>query len=168
MKIEINNRQELYRPSISRIRLLVRHLMKLAGKLEPCAKWSEISVVLLDNSGIKALNKQLLDKNGFTDVLSLRYDPVPGDTGCLTGEIFVNVQRAFQCARKTRDGWDASREFALYLAHGCDHLMNSTDYDNAGYNRMRRRELGWLKKHTIAALSSNLLKQPACGRTQEE
>jgi hypothetical protein len=36
--------------------------------------------------------------------------------------------------------------------------MGSTDHDETGYRRMRRRELGWLKKPDIAASSKKLFK----------
>jgi len=161
MKIEVKNRQQLCRPNIPKIRKLVRQLMKMALKLDPGTRWSEISVVLLDNSGIRDMNRHFLDKDNVTDVLSLRYAPVPGDNEYLTGEIFVNIQRAFQCPSKPGSKWNASRELALYLAHGCDHLMNSTDYKDSGYRRMRRRELGWLKEPAITGPSSNLFKAAA-------
>jgi rRNA maturation RNase YbeY len=157
MKIEINNRQKLYRPDITRIKELVKKLLQIANKLNPDTKWEEISIVLVDNDYIKTLNMHFFGRNEITDVISLRFDPVPGDK-YLTGEIFINVQQALNYSLKRRFRWNASKELALYLAHGCDHLMDSTDHDEAGYKRMRRRELGWLKKRNIAISSKKLLK----------
>lgn len=157
MKIEINNRQKICRPAITNIRKLAGKLMKLAGKLDPAAAWGELSVVLTDNDCIRELKARLFNISEVTDVISLRYEEAPGDHGLLTGEIFVNVQRALEHSQKTRQGWNASKELSLYLAHGCDHLMNSTDYDQKGYRLMRKRELNWLKNPQIADLSTRLI-----------
>lgn len=63
-----------------------------------------------------------------------------------TAEIFVNVERAAQvrpCSRK----WNASRELALYIAHGCDHLISGEDdARDDERKRMRARELRWLRE----------------------
>jgi len=157
MKIEINNRQKTCRPKIANIKKLIRKLMTMATMLDPESLWGELSVVLADDDGIKEIKAQLFDMREVTDVISLRYEMIPGDKGLLTGEIFVNVQRALQHSSETHTGWNASKELALYLAHGCDHLMNSTDYDRKGYMRMRRRELNWLSEQEIAELSARLI-----------
>jgi rRNA maturation RNase YbeY len=154
MKIDINNLQRTCRPNIPRIRKLIRGLMRKAQTLDRAARWSEISVVLFDNRQIRDINAQLLDIDEVTDVISLRYAAVPGDGTNLTGEIYVNVQRA---AERRRAPWNASRELALYLAHGCDHLMNSRDDTGAGYRRMRRRELKWLREKDISTLAGKIL-----------
>ena len=157
MKIEINNRQKACRPNLANLKRLVRKLMIRAMDLDPNAKWEEISIVLTDDDVIRDLKTQLFDARHVTDVISLRYDPIPGEKGLLTGEIFVNVERALRRRPGAQRGWNASKELSLYLAHGCDHLMNSTDYDRKGYRRMRRRELQWLKERDIAKLSGNLM-----------
>lgn len=157
MKIEINNRQKNGHPRITNIKKLVRKLMCKAMVLAPELKWSEISVVLMNDEQIRICKVQLFDIHEITDVISLRYDPVPGEQSLYSGEIFVNIQRAIAHSDETGREWTASKELSLYLAHGCDHLMNSTDYDRKGYLRMRRRELNWLKDHDIAKLSTNLM-----------
>ncbi len=157
MKIEINNRQKARRPHIAGIRQLVRKLMDRARPLSPDLRWGEISVVLMDDVQMKECKAQLFDVREVTDVISLRYDPIPGEKNFCSGEIFVNVQRAAACSGIKGRDWNASRELALYLAHACDHLMNSKDYDRAGYLRMRRREMKWLRDRDIAALSTRLI-----------
>ncbi|MDD4872766.1 MAG: rRNA maturation RNase YbeY [Kiritimatiellae bacterium] len=158
MKIEINNRQKICNPNITKIKKLIKELMRRANELSPDTKWGEISVALVDDNCIKALKTHFFERQEITDVISLRYNPIPGDKACLTGEIFVNIQRAIKYPQKTSSRWNASNELALYLAHGCDHLMNSSDHDETGYRRMRRRELGWLKQRSIAVLTKNLFK----------
>lgn len=138
---------------------LLRLLMDRARKLSPEIEWGTISVVLTDNSETTRLNILHLSRTETTDVISFRYLPVPGETHSLDGELIINVERAVEMAQKTgKEGWDASRELALYMAHGCDHLMDETDYDAAGRRRMRRRELEWLHQLEDSGIIKGLVR----------
>jgi rRNA maturation RNase YbeY len=112
---------------------------------------SEISVVLTDDAQMKALNRLFLQKAETTDVLSFRYDSLPGEQGADSGEIMVNVEQAVReglhraQSGQFRNPWSPSHELCLYLAHGCDHLGGWDDQDPAGRRRMRRRELRWVR-----------------------
>ena len=116
--------------------------------------WCELSLVFTDDAGITDVNRQHLGRDDATDVISFRYDPVVPSELALRGEVIVNVQRACEVG-PGMGGCD--RELAQYLAHGCDHLMNETDDTKAGYQRMRRRELRWLKKAGAQGLLDELL-----------
>ena len=121
--------------------------MARVNSLSRNRKWKELSIVLVDDAEISPLNFKHLGRSGPTDVLSFCYEPFPGENSLFTGEIVVNVERAANvCIKGSRkDNWDASRELALYIAHGCNHLLDEQDYDPAGRARMRRRELRWLR-----------------------
>jgi rRNA maturation RNase YbeY len=108
---------------------------------------------LTDDAGIKDLNAKLLGHPAATDVISLRYDPIPGDDSVRSVEIMVNVQRAVEIGRDR----NASRELALYIAHGYNHLLNEDDADSKGRIRMRRRELRWLRQAHALGLVENLI-----------
>jgi rRNA maturation RNase YbeY len=149
MKIEINNRQKARRPNRQRIRRLIQYLTE---RIAP-ADWREISLLLTDDAGIRNLNERLLGRPETTDVISLRYDPIPGDDSLCSVEIMVNVQRAVEVAGKR----NASRELALYIAHGYNHLLNESDALSRGRRRMRRRELRWLKQADEKGLVKNLI-----------
>jgi len=154
MRIEISNRQRAARISAARVRALVRFLMARAARVDPQAVWHEVSVALMDDAGIALVNGRLLRRDAATDVIALNYGPSPGESG-RCGEIWVNVERALESRR--RAGWDASRELALYLAHGCDHLHGADDRDNRGRKRMRARELRWLRRATKDGLTAGLV-----------
>ena len=109
--------------------------------------------MLTDDVLITRVNKEYFDKSDVTDVISFRYDPMPGEDVGLRGEIVVNVDEAIRSAK----GGRTSREFALYIAHGCDHLSGESDLTPAGYKRMRRRELRWLKQAREAGLIEDLI-----------
>jgi len=119
--------------------------MHKVRRLAPERRWSELVVALTDDDGIRSVNARHLGSAEVTDVISFCYDPVPGEQAGLTGEIVINAQRAR--VRGARSGrWDATRELALYVAHGCDHLADERDSDVAERKRMRRRELRWLRE----------------------
>ncbi len=95
----------------------------------------------MDRQGIIEINRRAFDRAQPTDVISFRYDPIPGEQGA-GGEIFVNVERAWE--EGTRRG-NPSRELALYIVHGCLHLAGEDDRHPAGRRRMRRLEQKWLQ-----------------------
>jgi len=110
----------------------------------------------MDDDRISELNAAHLGHRYSTDVLSFRYDPMPGEDAQYVGEVVINVAMA---ARKgMRAGWSPEREVALYIAHGCDHLSGATDEDVAQRRRMRRRELRWLRGASDAGLTGGILK----------
>jgi rRNA maturation RNase YbeY len=122
--------------------------------MAPGAAWSRIDVVLVDDAESRRLNRLHLRKPEPTDVLSFRYPALPGEHGRDSGEIVVNVETAVREGRRRRG---ASREFALYLAHGCDHLLGNDDRTGQERDRMRRRELRWLRKLEAEGLLEGLI-----------
>jgi len=115
--------------------------------------WAELALILLDNAGIVEANRRVFARDAVTDVISQAYAPLPGQGRC--GEILINVERACEEAER-RPGWTAEHEFALYIAHGCDHLAGADDADDAGRRRMRRRELQWVAEAEKAGLIEDL------------
>lgn len=154
MNIQVVNSQKSCRLNI---RCITRFFSVMAGNLQamtPATKWSDLSLVLTDNAGIRLINRRFLNSTDTTDVISFRYAPVPGEVSCASGEIFVNTERALEYGPLYGD---CSRELALYIAHGCDHLSGQDDNTRSGYARMRRRELRWLRTAAAAGLLSRPL-----------
>ena len=134
-------------------------LMTKARKLDPRTQWGEIIVILTNDKQIATVNEQVFLKTDTTDVIALRYDPLPEIEEETSAELFINVERAFQC--RQRSNWNYSTELALYLAHGCDHLAGATDYTNSEQKQMRRRELRWLREASAQGLTSHLFIETA-------
>ena len=153
MNIHITNRQKTHRISLRRVMGFLSWIAQNLQSMSPATKWSELSLVLTDNAGIKRINSRYLRAANTTDVISFRYAPIPGANDHTCGEVFVNVERAVEIG-PIYSG--SSRELALYIAHGCDHLAGQSDYTRVDYIRMRRRELRWLRK----AGAAGLLKEP--------
>jgi rRNA maturation RNase YbeY len=105
---------------------------------------------------METINRVHLSRQGATDVVSFAYPPLPGEGERLTGEILVNVQRAAERVA-SRNGWDPSKELALYMAHGFDHMTGGRDRTATGQARMRRTELRWLGRAGARNLTDGLI-----------
>ena len=105
----------------------------------------EVAVVLQGDARSAEAHAAINGAEGPTDVITQRYDAMPGEEPGVYGELYVNVDQAVRAAPRRR-GWSPARELLLYVAHGMDHLSGADDADDAGYRRMRRRELGWLRE----------------------
>ena len=124
------------------IRRLTRRLLDQARELELLRGLGEISLILVDDEGIVAVNRACFGKDEPTDVISLSYDRVPGEETPGPAEIFANVERAWKLGRTPEK---ASYELAFYIAHGLDHLAGAADRTTSQRARMHRREKAWLR-----------------------
>ena len=110
-----------------------------------------VTVVLQDDDFSAEVHLAINGAEGATDVITQRYDAMPGEAEGVYGELYVNVDQALRVAPKRR-GWSMAKELLLYVAHGMDHLSGADDLKPRDYDRMRRRELNWL-----SSLSSQVL-----------
>ena len=157
MHISIDNRQRRFRIQRTVLRQMTAELAELASASRGARPWHEVAVILTDDAGMAQLNLQIMRRQGSTDVISQRYEPLPGEPDGMRGELFVNVERAWQVGLR-RKGWSAAQELALYIAHGCDHLNDAEDATPSGRQRMRRRELRWLRRVLVPAKVLSLAK----------
>jgi len=160
MRITFHNAQRLFKLDTVALKRLALALAALAqtqgqrrrGRASPGEPtWQEVTIHLLDDAGIAPVNAAIMAHEGATDVVTQRYDPIPGEPVGLTGELFVNVEYAVRAAPR-RAAWSANRELALYIAHGFDHLTGADDHTPAERARMRRRELAWLRRLPLTPL----------------
>ena len=150
MLIHIINRQKICKPNAGKMKAALRFFL---SKAAPGSGGREISLVLMDDAGIRKIKRQFFDIDCVTDVISFAPSSRPAAHGRQPAEIVVNVERA--CLEgKQRRGLGA--EFALYLAHGCDHLAGNNDRTLKARNKMRRRELRWIKRAAGMNLLSGL------------
>lgn len=94
-----------------------------------------ISVVIVDNQRIQQLNRQYLQHDYATDVLSFQLDD---SNARLEGEVIISAEMAVQ--RAPDYGWSAHDELLLYLVHGLLHLVGYEDASNEQKTAMRRQE----------------------------
>ena len=79
-----------------------------------------VDVAVVDDPTIHRLNRERLDHDWPTDVVSFLYDDDP-----LTGELIVSADTAERVAKEL--GWDPTAELALYVVHGTLHLLGFDD-----------------------------------------
>jgi probable rRNA maturation factor len=102
----------------------------------------EISLAFVDNATIHRLNKQYLDHDEPTDVLSFPYSAANAKK--LEGELVLGVEVAQEQANER--GHDVHAELALYVIHGLLHLCGYDDKTQADEKAMRDREQYYLKQ----------------------
>ncbi len=102
-------------------------------------------MVLVDDKGIVPANLEYFGKNRPTDVISFRYDPVPGEDGGFSGDLIINVDRAVKVGPEQNG---ADYELALYIAHGFDHLSGAEDDTPEKKQAMLDTETAWLREAT--------------------
>ena len=109
-----------------------------------------VTVILQDDAFSAEVHEAINGAKGPTDVITQRYDAMPGEAEGVYGELYVNVDQALRVAPKRR-GWSPAKELLLYVAHGMDHLSGADDLKPKDYGCMRARELRWMhesEKHT--------------------
>ena len=132
-------------------------LMQEVEAMDPEKTWSEVSLVIIGHVGIAAIHAAYLGSHQETDVISFAYPPAPPAVGGYTGEVIVNIERVMEEGPRHRGvAW----EWALYIAHGCQHLTGAEDHTPALKARMRRVENRWLKKAAAMELIEPLHPRP--------
>ena len=101
----------------------------------------KITLAFVDNAHIHRLNKQFLQHDEPTDVLTFPYtDP---DAKSLEGEVVIGYEVAKEYAADR--GHEVGLELLLYVIHGCLHLCGYDDTEDASTIEMRAKERVYLK-----------------------
>jgi probable rRNA maturation factor len=103
---------------------------------------AKITLAFVNNPHIHRLNKQFLDHDEPTDVLSFPYTE-PGAKK-LEGEVVIGYEVAAENAADR--GIPVEQELLLYVIHGCLHLCGYDDKTAKAAKEMRAKERAYLKK----------------------
>ena len=101
---------------------------------------AKVAIAFVDNAHIHRLNKQFLNHDEPTDVLTFPSSP-PGAKK-LEGDIAIGMEIAREYAADR--GHDVKLELLLYVVHGCLHLCGYTDTDDESAAEMRVKERQYL------------------------
>jgi probable rRNA maturation factor len=137
IEVEISNTQGHLRVDPAALRELVRVVLTAEDRAR-----ASISIALVDNSAIHAVNRTHLGHDWPTDVISFPLS-TPADP-VLAGELVVSAEMACTSAREI--GVEPRDELALYVVHGLLHLCGFDDHDDVDARRMHEREdelLSW-------------------------
>ncbi len=143
-KISIASPQEAVPIDRGRMREVVRTVLQGEGIGD-----AEISLAFVDNPTIHRLNKQFLDHDEPTDVLSFPLGEP--NSRKLSGELVIGAEVAL--AQAAEHGHDVQAELALYVIHGLLHLCGHDDHDAEGARAMRQRERHYLAQLGLPDIS---------------
>ena len=101
---------------------IAKKVLKILG-----IKIPEISIVLLGDAEIRAINKKYRKTNRVTDVLAFDY-----------GEIIICLPQAKRQAKEL--GHSLKEELATLLIHGILHLAGYNNETKKDFNRMLKRQ----------------------------
>lgn len=131
IEIEISDTQGHLRVVPDDLAALARSVLLAEGR-----RSASISIALVDQAAIHAINRQHLGHDWPTDVISFDLSE-PGES-VLAGELVVSAEMAAATAGDL--GVEPTDELALYVVHGLLHLCGYDDLTDLGAAAMRRRE----------------------------
>lgn len=136
-RISIATPQEIVEVDRGKMREIGRAVLQGENKAD-----YEISLAFVDNPTIHRLNKQYLQHDEPTDVLTFPLSDPSAKT--LAGEIVIGAEVALEQAKER--GHDVHAELALYVIHGLLHLCGYDDGSEKETRRMRERERYYLRE----------------------
>ena len=135
MTIEISDAQDHLGIEHQSLRDLARRVLEGEGVSE-----ASISIALVDDAAIHAINRRHLNHDWPTDVITFRLSDEPH----LEAELVVSAEMAAATAREA--GTDPAAEVALYVVHGLLHLCGYDDRTVEDATAMRGREDAVLRR----------------------
>lgn len=117
---------------------------------------AELVLAIVDDERIHEVNREHLDHDYPTDVISFLYDAIPSGRAhrklrgaglTLDGELVISAETAIREAAEY--GWQAFDELTLYVVHGTLHLCGYDDQSDVERDLMRQRETAILQKFDI-------------------
>lgn len=106
---------------------------------------SELSIALVDDQEIRRLNKQYLNHDYATDVISFVFE---SSESMIVGQLIVSTETAARLAQQI--GAAMEHELMLYVIHGTLHLVGLDDADEPSAEKMRAAEADYLGRFGIA------------------
>ena len=136
LRIRIASPQEIVPVDRPRLKDVARTVLEGEGVTA-----AAVSLAFVDDATIHRLNKQFLNHDEPTDVITFPLSSPGAKT--LEGEIVIGAEVARARAAELRH--DEQHELALYVIHGLLHLCGYDDTTHAALRRMRGRERHFLK-----------------------
>lgn len=137
--LSIRNRQKVREIDTRLLRQITRDFLNSIESVDGY----ELCVHLVDAPEMARVNRQFLDHEGSTDVITFDHQEDP-DSDRLYGEIFVCLADAVKQARQFRATWQS--ELTRYVVHGILHLCGYDDLDEDDRREMKQAENRCLRK----------------------
>ena len=134
--LEILDEQDELTVDLERVRAICERILD-DGKIQS----GKINVVLVNSDTIHQYNKDFLQHNFSTDVISFPTEDRRSE-GYLEGEILACTEVAKERAEEF--GWTAEEELLLYVVHGMLHLVGFDDASQEQKAIMQEKERAYL------------------------
>ncbi len=137
LKVKLSNRKK----EIEGIR--VGELEKLIGELlqDEKKKLGEIEIIFLDDQELLKINKDFLNHNYFTDVITFDYNRKDK----IGGDIFISTEAVKRNAKRFREEYET--ELIRVIIHGVLHLAGYNDNTTIEKREMTRKEDFYLNRY---------------------
>lgn len=123
----------------------IEQALQLIQKNESCS-FALLEVVFVDENSIVEINKEHLNRNYITDIISFRYDE-PGRNDGIEGTLYCCAPRINEQAVELNENYRT--EFLRILIHGLLHLVGYEDSTPSQKEHMTRLENTYLSKMKI-------------------
>jgi len=107
-------------------------------------KLNELTYVFCSDEYLLQINRQYLDHNTYTDIITFDNSDV---AGTITGDIFISIDRIRENA--VQYNITAAEELHRVLIHGALHLLGYKDKTPADKKKMTLKEDLYLGKRTF-------------------
>lgn len=111
-------------------------------------KAGNLAYIFCDDAFLLKINKQFLNHNTYTDIITFDYCELDKKTKIISGEIYISIDRIKENA--TKYGTTFDNELLRVMAHGLLHLIGFKDKSPAHKKEMTKKENELLAnyKHT--------------------
>ena len=120
-----------------RLKEFIPKLCKAEGK-----RIDTISIIFCSDTDLLEINREFLQHDTFTDIISFDYSEQPG---IISGEIYISVDRVRENARDI--GASFQEEIHRVIFHGLLHFCGYKDKLNEEVIEIRAREDFYLRKY---------------------
>lgn len=139
MEVQIDNRQDRHPISLTKIQDQAKAVLNALGSPD-----GELSILIVDDPHIEALNQKYLNRNGATNVIAfpMQEGRFAGVTPQLLGDVVISADTAMREAGDA--GIDFQERLTALLIHGILHLFgydHVTNPEDAGKMEKKSREL---------------------------
>jgi probable rRNA maturation factor len=135
IEIHVSDEQTALDSDPERLQATVERILRDAGLRE-----AEVSLAIVDDPTIHQLNRQFLEHDYPTDVLSFLLER---SAERLEGEVIASADTAIRAAAEF--GWAPADELLLYVIHGTLHLVGYDDLAPGPLAEMREQERVYLQ-----------------------
>ena len=98
------------------------------------SKMGDVNIVFVNDEQLLGFNKQYLNHNTFTDIITFDYS----EDKIINGDLFISIERVKENAQKYRCAFE--EELRRVMAHGILHLCGYKDKNNADTLLMKQKE----------------------------